>query len=232
MTSNGAAHGPMNGTTNGIHAVQRLPKSSPYQSCQDCFSNVANYKIIDSTLREGEQFSQAYFSSEDKIKIVKALDSFGVDYIELTNPCSSPQSFEDCKRIASLDLKVETGVDGVNLVIGTSSFLREFSHGKSLEMIQKTALEVIAYVKRSVAQLISMLYPNIPGLKALASHTLQKAFELTPLFSSQGVEVRFSSEDSFRSDLVDLLSLYKAVDKAGVHRIGIADTVFVFTVFL
>lgn len=42
---------------------------------------------------------------------------------------------------------------------------------------------------------------------------------------SQGVEVRFSSEDSFRSDLVDLLTLYKAVDKAGVHRVGVADTV-------
>jgi len=43
--------------------------------------------------------------------------------------------------------------------------------------------------------------------------------------NSQGVEVRFSSEDSFRSDLVDLLTLYKAVDKAGVHRVGVADTV-------
>jgi homocitrate synthase len=42
---------------------------------------------------------------------------------------------------------------------------------------------------------------------------------------SQGVEVRFSSEDSFRSDLVDLLTLYKAVDGAGVNRVGIADTV-------
>lgn len=56
------------------------------------------------------------------------------------------------------------------------------------------------------------------------------------------MEVRFSSEDSFRSDLVDVLSLYKAVyvltmqseeqskltplrDQAGVHRVGIADTV-------
>lgn len=42
---------------------------------------------------------------------------------------------------------------------------------------------------------------------------------------SQGREVRFSSEDSFRSDLVDLLSLYKAVDAVGVHRVGVADTV-------
>jgi len=28
-------------------------------------------------------------------------------------------------------------------------------------------------------------------------------------------EIRFSSEDSFRSDLVDLLSIYSAVDKVG-----------------
>ncbi|KAG9254824.1 homocitrate synthase [Emericellopsis atlantica] len=199
--SNGvAAHGPT--TSNGSHPVQGQPKSSPYQSVQDYLSNVGRYKIIESTLREGEQFANSFFDTETKIKIAKALDSFGVDMIELTNPCSSEQSFQDCKTIANLGLKanvrchmddakkaVEAGVDGVDLVIGTSSFLREYSHGKSMAMIQKTALEVIEYLK------------------------------------GQNVEVRFSSEDSFRSDLVDILALYKAVDGAGVHRVGIADTV-------
>ena len=42
---------------------------------------------------------------------------------------------------------------------------------------------------------------------------------------SQNIEVRFSSEDSFRSDFVDLLYLYKAVDRIGVNRVGVADTV-------
>lgn len=36
---------------------------------------------------------------------------------------------------------------------------------------------------------------------------------------SAGIEVRFSSEDSFRSDLLEILNLYKACDKAGVHRV-------------
>lgn len=81
------------------------------------------------------------------------------------------------------------GVDGVDVVIGTSSFLREFSHGKDMSYITKTAIEVITFVK------------------------------------SKGIEVRFSSEDSFRSDLVDLLSIYQTVDKIGVNRVGIADTV-------
>jgi homocitrate synthase len=55
---------------------------------------------------------------------------------------------------------------------------------------------------------------------------IQKAaIEVVQFIKSKGLEVRFSSEDSFRSDLVDLLSLYKAVDAIGVNRVGIADTV-------
>ena len=37
--------------------------------------------------------------------------------------------------------------------------------------------------------------------------------------------MRFSCEDSFRSDPSDLLKIYKAVDDMGVDRVGIADTV-------
>ena len=44
-------------------------------------------------------------------------------------------------------LAVETGVDGLDVVIGTSSFLREHSHGKDMAYITKTALEVIAFIK-------------------------------------------------------------------------------------
>jgi homocitrate synthase len=152
------------------------------------------------------RFANAYFDLEKKIEIARALDEFGADYIELTSPAASEQSRKDCEAICKLGLKskilthircnmsdakiaVETGVDGVDVVIGTSSFLREHSHGKDMTYIKNTAIEVIQYVK------------------------------------SKGIEIRFSSEDSFRSDLVDLLSLYQAVDKVGVNRVGIADTV-------
>ena len=56
-------------------------------------------------------------------------------------------------------------------------------------------------------------------------YIVKTAVEVIEYVKSKGLEVRFSSEDSFRSDLVDLLYLYKAVDKAGVNRVGIADTV-------
>ncbi|POY74491.1 hypothetical protein BMF94_2251 [Rhodotorula taiwanensis] len=191
-----------NGSAANVTPIQR----NPYGGAADFLSNVSNFKIIESTLREGEQFANAFFDTETKMKIAQALSDFGVEYIEITSPAASQQSYDDCKRICSMGLKskilthirchmddarkaVETGVDGVDIVIGTSSFLRKYSHGKDITYIIKTAVEVIEFVK------------------------------------SKGIEVRFSSEDSFRSDLVDLLSIYRAVDKVGVNRVGIADTV-------
>lgn len=188
------------------HTNHRQRPRYPYQAVGDFLSNLSSFKIIESTLREGEQFANAFFSTEDKIRIAKELDAFGVDYIELTSPAASEASFSDCQKICQLGLKakilthvrchmddaklaVKSGVDGLDLVIGASSILREHSHGKDIAYIKKTAVEVIQYVK------------------------------------SQGLEVRFSSEDSFRSDLVDLLDIYRAVDKVGVDRVGIADTV-------
>ncbi|KAJ1561152.1 mitochondrial Homoaconitase [Cladochytrium tenue] len=172
----------------------------------DPFSCVSNFSIIESTLREGEQFANAFFDIDTKIRIAKELDAFGVEYIELTSPATSEQARKDCEAICKLGLKakivtyirchmddariaVDTGVQGIDVVVGTSSYLREFSFWKDLKSVVAQATEVIEFIK------------------------------------SKGVEVRFSSEDSFRSDLVDLLSLYKAVDRIGVARVGISDTV-------
>lgn len=57
------------------------------------------------------------------------------------------------------------------------------------------------------------------------TYITKTAIEVITFVKSKGIEVRFSSEDSFRSDLVDLLSIYQTVDKIGVNRVGIADTV-------
>src|SRR3989442_2776901 len=171
---------------------------------------IERFAIIDSTLREGEQFSNAPFTTADKIAVAQLLDQFGVEYIELTSPVASPQSSEDCKTIAALPLKakvlthirchmddarvaVQTCVDGIDILFGTSSYLREFSHGKSVDDIIREATEVISFIKE------------------------------------HGKEVRFSSEDSFRSTEGDLLRVYTAVAAMGVDRIGVADTVGIAT---
>ena len=79
----------------------------PHPRYSDLISNVRNFKIIESTLREGEQFANAFFDRETKIKIAKALDEFGVEYIELTSPAASPESRADCEAICKLGLKAK-----------------------------------------------------------------------------------------------------------------------------
>lgn len=48
-----------------VHAHQ----TRPIRTVQDFLSNVSNFSIIESTLREGEQFANAFFDTETKIKI-------------------------------------------------------------------------------------------------------------------------------------------------------------------
>ena len=175
--------------------------------------SLENYHIIESTLREGEQFIGAQFTREQKIRIAHGLDGFGVEYLELTSPLASPGCLEDVKTIVGLGLHarilthirchkddakiaLETGVDGLDVVIGTSSQLRQFSHGKSIDEVIDIAAEVLTFIRSQA--------PNI--------------------------ELRFSTEDSFRSEEKELLRVYLAVDKLGVvNRLGTADTVGIAT---
>lgn len=172
-----------------------------------------DFAIIESTLREGEQFVGADFSTDDKVEIAYALANFGVEYIELTSPCASPTSLTDCRLISNLDITskvlthirchmddakvaLDTGVDGIDVVIGTSSYLRDFSHGKSIEEIIDIAQSVLTYIREQ----------------------------------NPSLELRFSTEDSFRSTEDDLINVYQAVDRLEVvNRFGIADTVGVAT---
>jgi homocitrate synthase len=54
---------------------------NPYQPIGDYLSNISRFQIIESTLREGEQFANAFFDLPKKIEIARALDDFGVDYV-------------------------------------------------------------------------------------------------------------------------------------------------------
>ncbi len=172
--------------------------------------SIQNFQIVETTLREGEQAPQVHFTTDQKLEIARALDEFGVEYIEVTSPMASEQSYQDARKICQLGLRakvlthvrchktdvqkaIESGVDGVNMLFGSSEWLRKYSHGRNIEQIIEQATDVASYVKR------------------------------------QGVEVRYSNEDAFRTDPADLLRIYKAVDAIGVNRVGLADTVGIAT---
>lgn len=167
------------------------------------------YHIIESTLREGEQFSTATFTTAQKLELAGLLDEFGVEMIEMTSPCASPQSEADIRAVVGAGLRarilthirchkddarraLDTGVHGLDIVIGTSAPLMQHSHGKSIREIIDLAAEVIAFVREQAPDII----------------------------------LRFSTEDTFRSRESDLLRVYLAVADLGlVDRLGVADTV-------
>ncbi|MEQ8674004.1 MAG: homocitrate synthase [Aggregatilineales bacterium] len=172
-----------------------------------------HFSIIESTLREGEQFSTATFDTAQKIEIAGILDAFGVEMIEMTSPCASPRSEDDIRAVVAENLNarilthircnmedarraLDTGVQGIDVVIGTSPQLMQHSHGKNIRQIIDLAAEVMAYIRGQAPDVI----------------------------------LRFSTEDSFRSRESDLLRVYLAVADLGyVNRLGIADTVGIAT---
>ncbi len=162
--------------------------------------------ILDSTLREGEQFAGAFFTLEQRLQIARLLEALGVAFIEVPSPIASPETRQAVQELCALDLRshivahvrcveadveaaLETPIYGINLFYGTSTELRSFSHGRRID------------------QMIADAVPLIRRIRAAGRY------------------VRFSAEDAFRSDLTDLLTIFDAVVDAGVQRIGLPDTV-------
>src|SRR6266478_9878307 len=162
--------------------------------------------ILDSTLREGEQFAGAFFNLEQRLAIAHLLDAIGVTFIEIPSPGISAETRRTAHALCELGLRahivahvrcveadiqaaLDTPVFGLNLFYGTSTELRTFSHGRRVDQILSEAVPLIRQIRAA------------------------------------GRYVRFSAEDAFRSDLIDLLTIFDAVVDAGVQRIGLPDTV-------
>lgn len=61
-------------------------------------------RIYDTTLRDGTQGEEVSFSAEDKVKIARRLDAFGIDYIEGGWPGSNPKDMEFFEKIRAVPL--------------------------------------------------------------------------------------------------------------------------------
>src|SRR4030067_1966328 len=64
-------------------------------------------KILDTTLRDGEQTPNVALSADDKLKIAQALDELGCDIIEAGFAVNSEGEADAIKKIAGAGLKAE-----------------------------------------------------------------------------------------------------------------------------
>ncbi|WP_135826474.1 2-isopropylmalate synthase [Halorussus ruber] len=121
-------------------------------------------RLLDTTLRDGEQAPGVSMSPDEKAEIATALDRAGVSVIEAGSACTGDGERATIERVADLgldarvtsfargvqrdvDLALDCGVDGVNLVVPASDRHVEQKVGSSRdEVVEKTA-ELVAYAK-------------------------------------------------------------------------------------
>ena len=173
--------------------------------------------LYDTTLRDGSQGRMVQFSSIDKIRIAKALDDFGIDYIEGGWPGSNPKDMEFFKmaqneefihaKIAAFgstrrpNITPEEDANLNALIEANTPVVTIF--GKSWD------LHVTDALKTSLEENLNMIESSIKFLK------------------SKGKEVIYDAEhffDGYKNNPEYALKTLKATLAGGVDTIVLADT--------
>ena len=173
---------------------------------------MSQIKIVDTTLRDGEQTAGVVFSNPEKIRIAKMLDDVGVDQIEAGIPVMGGHEKEAITEICKLGLRasimgwnravirdiessLECGVDAVAISISTSDIHIEHK-------LRSTKSKVLADMVRAVE-----------------------------FAKQQGVYISANAEDASRSDPDFLSEFARAAKEAGADRVRFCDTVGILDPF-
>jgi len=164
-----------------------------------------NIRILDSTLREGEQHPGVAFTIKQRIQIAWMLDSFGVDQIEIS-PVVSHDHFEATKTIIKQDLRADI-----------------LAHVRAIKSDVDVAIDtgatwIATYMGISDIHLSAKLRISREEAKI-------RALEVADYIKSHGLKSRFTMEDASRTDPKFLIEMCKEMNSRGIERISIPDTV-------
>jgi isopropylmalate/homocitrate/citramalate synthase len=162
-------------------------------------------RILDSTLREGEQHPGVSFTIKQRIQIAWMLDSFGVDQIEIS-PVVSPDHMEATKTIIRQGLSA-------NIVAHTRAIKSDIDVA-----IDCGATWVATYMGISDIHLSAKLKISREEAKA-------RALEVADYIKAHGLKSRFTMEDASRTEPAFLIEMCKEMNRRGIERISIPDTV-------
>ncbi len=162
-------------------------------------------RILDSTLREGEQHPGVSFTIKQRIQIAWMLDSFGVDQIEIS-PVVSPDHAVATKSIMKQGLRAD-------IVAHTRAMKSDVDIA-----IDCGATWVATYLGISDIHLSAKLKITREEAKA-------RALEVADYIKAHGLKSRFTMEDASRTEPAFLIEMCKEMNKRGIERLSIPDTV-------
>jgi isopropylmalate/homocitrate/citramalate synthase len=186
-----------------------------YEKIAELISNynqppkIGPIKLLDTTLREGEQSPNVDFTKEDRIKIADMLNDFGVDMIEMS-PLISKEHIQVIKSLSKRGYKAD--------LISHIRALKE-----DIDLALKCNTKWIAmFISTSDIQLKSKM-------RWTRAQAIENALDSLDYAKAHGFKVRMTAEDASRSDPAFLVEFCKEVEKGGADRIDIPDTVGVLT---
>ncbi|MDI6811663.1 MAG: 2-isopropylmalate synthase [archaeon] len=162
-------------------------------------------KVLDTTLRDGEQTPGVSLTPEQKLQIAKQLDVLGVDVIEAGTAVISEGEQRAIKAIANEGLRAEIG-----------SFAR----------LLKGDIDAAIKCDVDTINLVAPVSDNHIKKKLKMDRETLKArtIEMAEYVKEHGLNVEISSEDASRADLTFLKSFFSDLSTV-VDRLCFCDTV-------
>ncbi|HVR03458.1 MAG TPA: citramalate synthase, partial [Polyangia bacterium] len=176
-----------------------------------------NIHLFDTTLRDGTQSEGLSLSVEDKLKIAKVLDAFGIHFIEGGYPGSNPKDIEFFRRAKTLLLKhAKLTAFGSTRKAGGRA-----SDDANLRALVDAETPVVCIFGKSSTLHVTRV------LETTLEENLAMIGDSVAFVKGRGREVVYDAEhffDGYRLDPAYALATLKAAADAGADWVTMCDT--------
>ena len=176
-------------------------------------------KVItyDSTLRDGEQSEGVTLSLEDKLRIARRLDEFGIDVIEGGFPASNPKDIAFFSALREQPL-VHARVAAFGSTCKKGVLADE---DPGLRALVNSGAPIVAIVGKTWDAQVER------ALQTSLEENLRMIFDSVAFLKGHGLEVVFDAEhffDGYKANSNFALACVRAASEAGADSIDLCDT--------
>lgn len=178
---------------------------------------MSSVEIYDTTLRDGTQGEGVSLSVEDKLKIVRRLDTLGVDYIEGGWPGSNPKDADFFSRVKHLELRHAC----ITAFGSTRHAGRPAQNDANLLAIANCGVRTAAIFGKSWDFHVK------EALHTTLEENLAMIEESVAFLRQQGLQVVYDAEhffDGYKADPQYALATLQAAVRGGAQVLSLCDT--------